>query len=128
MTSVKRYVVVVALVVLGALAVDELGDLFQSRGDPRVPGSRSEVVLEVDEQRYKLSLDEGAAALVTVCAGSVFNRVLADPGVVEIEPGRYSFLVEPSLGRNNRTKLVGCLEDLTIDRLHADVVSVERVA
>ncbi|MGH9209375.1 MAG: hypothetical protein ACRD2C_01690 [Acidimicrobiales bacterium] len=123
-----RQLALVGLVVAGALAVDEMGDLFQSRGDRVEPGSRSEVVLEVEEQRYKPPLDQGAQALVMACAGSVYNRLVGDPAVVEIEPGRYRFTVEPSLGRYNEVKLVGCLEDLTIDRLRADVVSVETVA
>jgi hypothetical protein len=124
---VKRYVVVAVLVVTSVAVVDELGDLFQTRADHVDPDSRSEVVLDVDERRYKHSLDEGAEALVVACAGSVANRVLDDPGVVEIGPGRYRFLVQPSLGRHNRVKLVGCLEDGTIDHLRGDVVSVEPV-
>jgi hypothetical protein len=124
---VKRSAVVVALVVASALAVDELGDLFQSRPDHVAADSRSEVVLDVEERRYKLSLDAGAQALVAACAGSISNRVLAGSGLTEIAPGRYRFTVEPSLGRHNRVKLVGCLEDFTIDHLRGDVVSVESV-
>lgn len=124
----RRYLVAAVLMVAGVAAVDELGDLFQTRADHVDPDSRSEVVLQVDERRYKHSLDHGAQALVVACAGSVANRVLDDPGVVEIGPGRYRFLVEPSLGRHNRVKLIGCLEDATIDHLRGDVVSVELVA
>jgi hypothetical protein len=35
---------------------------------------------------------------------------------------------EPALGTHNQRKLVGCLEDATIDRLRSDVVSIRTIA
>lgn len=123
----KRLALTAVLVLAGVLAVDRLGDLTQTRGDRIIPGSRSEVVVEVTAQRYKHDLEAGARHLVAACAGTTRSVVLEDPGVVELEPGTYRFALEPSLGTHNRRKLVGCLEDLTVDRLQGHVVSVERI-
>lgn len=121
----KRALLAVVLLVVGAAAVDKMGDAFQSRADHMPPDSRSEVVLQVSAEDYKGDPAQAADAIVAACRGSVRNRVLDDPGVVEVEPGTYSFSVQPGLGKNNRVKLVGCLQDLTIDRVQADVVSVD---
>jgi hypothetical protein len=126
--SLTRAIVTVVLVVAGVLVVDMLGDLTQTRGDPIVPGSRSEVTLEVDAQRYKHDLDAAANHLVAACAGTTGSVVLADPGVERVESGVYRFTVRPSLGAENRRKLTGCLEDFTVDRLLAQVTSVETIA
>ena len=40
------------------------------------------------------------------------------------DEGRYSVTVTPSLGENDRRRLRGCLEDGTVDRAWADVVSI----
>lgn len=125
MRPVRRVLLALVLVVVGVLTVDLLGDMTQTRPDTIVPGSRSEIVMDLDAQRYKHGLDVGASHLVAACAGTTRSVVLADPGVVRVEPGRYRFDVEPGLGAHNRRRLVGCLEDLTVDRLRADVVSVE---
>lgn len=127
----RRFLVAVALVAVAAVAIDGLGDLFQSRTDEVIPGSRSEVVLELRARGYKHSLDDAAQHLVAACAGTMTNQVVASRSTERVERmagGLYRFAVEPSLGRHNRVKLVGCLQDLTVDRLQADVVSVDRVA
>jgi hypothetical protein len=122
---VKRALLAVVLLLAGAAAVDQLGDSFQSRADHMSPDSRSEITLRVSADDYKGDPAQAADAIVAACRGSVRNRVLDDPGVVEVEPGTYRFSVQPGLGKNNRVKLVGCLQDLTIDRIQASVVSVD---
>ncbi|MFA9563322.1 MAG: hypothetical protein ACERLM_01240, partial [Acidimicrobiales bacterium] len=43
-------------------------------------------------------------------------------------PGALGRLViAPALGRTSQRRFVGCLEDATIDRVHAEVVSTEQV-
>jgi hypothetical protein len=122
---VRRALLTLVLIVAGVLAVDTLGDLTQTRGDTIVPGSRSEVTLELDAQRYKHDLDAAAGHLVAACAGTTGSVVLDDRGVERVEAGVYRFSVRPGLGPENRRKLTGCLEDFTVDRLLADVVAVE---
>lgn len=120
-----KLIAVVLLMAGGVWAADALGDLTQARGDPVIEGSRSEVVMQVTSRGYKHELDNGARHLVAACAGTTFMRVAEDPGVVEIEPGLYQFTVEPALGRYNQRKLLGCLQDLTVNHLLANIVSLE---
>lgn len=123
----KRVLLVLALVVGGAASVDQLGDLTQSRPDRVVPGSRSEVVVEVRAKDYRLGVDQGARNLVAACAGTSGHNVVDQQSLEVAGDGRVRFSVEPALGTHNRRKLVGCLEDATIDRLVGDVVSVQTV-
>jgi hypothetical protein len=123
----KRALLVLALVVGGVASVDQLGDLTQSRPDRVVPGSRSEVVVEVRAKDYRLGVDQGARNLVAACAGTSGHNVVDQRSLEVAGDGTVRFSVEPALGTHNRRKLVGCLEDATIDRLVGDVVSVETV-
>lgn len=120
-----KLIAIVLLVAGGIWAAGTLGDLTQARGDPVVRESRSEVVMQVTSRGYKHDLDLGAQHLVAACAGTTFMRIADDPGVVEIEPGVYQFTVEPALGTYNQRKLLGCLQDLTVNRLLANIVSIE---
>jgi hypothetical protein len=121
---VKQLLVVGLLIVAVALAVDELGDLTQSRPDHVAADSRSEVVVEIDAANYAGGENAAATALVAACSGSVADRVIDATDVVGLGSGRYRFAVTPALGRHSEVKLVGCLQDLTIDHVQAEVVSV----
>jgi hypothetical protein len=123
----RLLITAVVLVGGGLWAAGALGDLTQARGDPIVEGSYSEVVLRVSSRGYKHDLETGAQHLLAACAGTTFMRLAEDPGVVELEPGLYRFTVEPALGTYNQRRLVGCLQDLTIERLQGDVVTVDHV-
>jgi hypothetical protein len=124
----KRLLLVLVLVVVGAASVDQLGDLTQSRPDRVVPGSHSELVVEVRGKDYQLGVDQGARNLVAACAGTSGYGEVEQSSLELVADGAVRFSVEPALGVNARRKLVGCLEDATIDRLVGDVVSIETVA
>ncbi|MGI8808208.1 MAG: hypothetical protein ACR2KK_10270 [Acidimicrobiales bacterium] len=119
------------LVVLaaGALfaAVDVLADLTQDRPDRVPPGSRSEVVLDVDSRDRTGSALLSAQGLWGACQGTVRQR-LVDPGVAEVGDGRFRLLTEPALGEHAWRRLQGCLEDATLDRVKAHVVSKRDLA
>jgi hypothetical protein len=123
----KRLLLVVALVVVGAASVDTLGDLTQSRPDEVVAGSRSEVVVEVRSKHYRPGVDQGARNLVATCAGTSGHALVDNASVEIIGDGTVRFSVEPALGEHSRRKLLGCLEDTTIDRLQGHVASVETI-
>lgn len=128
MDRARRYLVAAVLIVVGVAGVDRLGDAFQARPDRMPPDSRSEIVMEVRVQRYKEPIDDGAQHLVATCEGATAADLVEDPGIEKIGPGLYRFFVQPGLGPHTKLKMVGCLEDLTLDHLQADVISVERVA
>lgn len=123
----KRLLIVVALLVAGAGAVDVLGDLTQLRRDPIVPGSRTELVLEIDARDYTLDVDQGARNLVAACAGTSGHNTIDQDAIEVVDKGTVRLTIEPAIGRNNRRKLVGCLEDATVDRLLGHVVSIESI-
>jgi hypothetical protein len=50
--------------------------------------------------------------------------VTGSDGLQPLGGDRYRVVLRPALGRHGELKLVGCLEDLTIDRVLADVKSV----
>lgn len=124
----KRAVLVILAVAAITLGVDTLGDLTQDRPDRIVPGSRSEVVLDVE------SRDRGGSALLSAqglwgaCQGTVHHRLVAPPGVVEVAEGRFRLMTEPALGEHSWRRLQGCLEDTTLDRVKAQVVSKRDLA
>jgi hypothetical protein len=124
---VRAVGIVVVLLVVGALSVDMLGDLTQSRSDQVPVGSRSEIVLDIDTRDYRQDRSDGARALWAACAGTTGSVLVDGPAFVPGDGDRVRLSVEPGLGRNNRRKLVGCLEDATIDRLQGTVVSVELI-
>lgn len=118
----KRALVMVVAVAALVIGVDMLADLTQDRPDRIVPGSRSEIVLDVK------SRDRGGSALLSAqglwgaCQGTVHHR-LAEPGLVEVSEGLFRLQTEPALGEHSWRRLQGCLEDTTLDKVKAHVVS-----
>lgn len=118
----KRALLVVLAAAALYAAVDFLADLTQDRPDRVLPGSRSEVVMEVDSHDRTGSALLAAQGLWGACQGTVRQR-LAEPGVAEVAEGRFRLLTEPALGEHAWRRLQGCLEDATLDRVKAHVVS-----
>jgi len=118
----KRALLVALAVAALVLGVDLLADMTQDRPDRVVPGSSSEIVLDLR------SRDRGGSALLSAqglwgaCQGTVRHR-LSEPGVVEVSDGRFRLVTEPALGEHSWRRLQGCLEDTTLDKVKAHVVS-----
>ncbi|MGH9113654.1 MAG: hypothetical protein ACRDZN_15360, partial [Acidimicrobiales bacterium] len=68
-----------------------------------------------------------ARNLVAACAGTSGHTLVDDPGAEPTGDGAVRFSVEPALGTHARRKLVGCLEDASIDRLVGHVASIETI-
>ena len=123
----KRTIVLLVVAAALTLGIDALADLTQDRPDKVVPGSRSEIVLDVE------SRDRGGSALLSTqglwgaCQGTVRHRLVA-PGVEEVSEGRFRLQTEPALGEHSWRRLQGCLEDTTLDRVKAHVVSKRDLA
>lgn len=121
----KRVLIAVALIALVSIAVDQIGDLTQSRPDPVRKGEVTELVVGVNEDRFGLGRDGAADALWAVCAAHTSSRPISGEGLEPIGEGDlYRVVLAPAIGRHARLKLVGCLEDLTVDRVLGDVESV----
>jgi hypothetical protein len=117
----RRAVVAVLLVVGAVVGVGALGDLTQSRPDPVHDGAVTELVLEVDQDRFTQGEAGAADALWAVCAGQTRSRPTAP--LAAIADGRYRVVLTPAVGEHEERKLRGCLEDLTVDRVVGDIES-----
>ena len=119
----KRRLLLLGLVVVTVAGIDWLADLTQNRPDPPLPGSRSEVVLDVTVRHHfapgRLTTAQG---LWGACQHTAFRRLLP-PGMVEVGEGRFRVVTQPALGDNAWRRLKGCLEDVTVDRVKANIVS-----
>ena len=120
--NVARLVAAALIVGLLVLAVDALSDATQNRPDRITAGTRSTVVFDVDLRNEVR--DEGTAArtLWSVCAGTV-THARAISGPLATVDG-WAVTVEPALGEHSRRRLVGCLEDATIDGVIGRVVEL----
>jgi hypothetical protein len=116
-----KRLLVVALIVAISVAVDFLGDLTQSRPDERNFAADTELVLAVDQDRFNGGLDNAAAALWAVCSGQTTSRVVDGAGLEHLGAGRYRVMLRPAVGEGEQRKLVGCLEDFTVDRVTGNV-------
>lgn len=117
----KRFLVVVALVAVIAVAVDVLGDMTQTRPDDVNEDAVTEVIMRVDEDRFGFGRDAAADALWAVCWAQTSSRMTGDGRLEALGDGRYRAVLRPAVGHHDERQLVGCLEDLTVDRVLADV-------
>ena len=119
----KALAVVVALSVAGFVVIGELGDLTQSRPDLVRDDAATELLLTVEEERFGTGPAGAAAALWAVCSAQTRSRATDDGELRPLGDGRYRLVLTPAVGHHEQTKLVGCLEDLTVDRVLGHVES-----
>jgi hypothetical protein len=120
----KRVLIAVALIAFVSIAVDQIGDLTQSRPDPIRKGEVTELIVSVNQDRFGGGQDGAADALWAVCSAQTSSRPLDSDGLAPIGDNLYRVVLTPAVGRHARLKLVGCLQDLTVDRVRGDVESV----
>ena len=118
----KRLVVVVVAVAALAAGLDVLADLTQDRADRIPAGSRSEIVVAVRHRSTGPAELRTAEGLWGACQGTVWQQ-LTEPGVVGLGNGRFLLTTSPAVGEHAWRRLQGCLEDVTLDRVRAEVVS-----
>lgn len=123
----KRLLLIGAIAVGAWFSIGAIGDATQTREDVRHADRATEVVIHVEGLRYRQSLDVAANALYSTCTATVSGR-LVEPGIVDLGGGDYSFAMTPSLGHHGKERLLGCLRDLTIERVKSSVVSIEEIA
>ncbi|MGH9223231.1 MAG: hypothetical protein ACRD2W_05495 [Acidimicrobiales bacterium] len=100
--------------------VSGLADATQSRPDP-VSGAGTHVVMSV-RTRAGLDADLAVASLWAACQPTV--RATRLTALTLLGHGRYRLELSPGIGDHGRRRLVGCLEDATIERVLAQVESV----
>lgn len=116
------------LVTLGATAlaalvafqlVALLADATQARTDPHPDLTTLEV--DVHTRNGRESAADEAAALWVACQGRLD---LDRARVTDAGPGQARLTITAVMGESARRKFVGCLEDATLERVRAGVVSV----
>lgn len=122
----RSIVVGVALTAAAVVAVDVLGDFTQTRPDARDRHGATEIELSVTAKPGAGRLDFAVDGLWGACQGTVQRR-LQGAGWQETGPGRFRGTLYPALGEHARQRLRGCLHDVTVDRVKAKVVAMDRV-
>ncbi|HEX6311110.1 MAG TPA: hypothetical protein VF152_05750, partial [Acidimicrobiia bacterium] len=110
-----------AVLALGGIGVRALAAATQNRPDNPAPGTRSEVILEVDTRDH-YDRELAAEGLWAVCQQTVDGVRLQSFDARG--DGEFAITVQPALGTNAEQRLVGCLEDFTVDRVLGDVTAV----
>lgn len=108
------------------MGIDYLSDLTQNRPDRVDRGTTSKVVFRMSARSGEATLRQ-AEGLWGACQGTVRHE-LVEPGVTALGGGRFQFLTRPALGKHAWRRLKGCIEDLTLDRALATVVSKDDFA
>lgn len=117
----RRAVAAAAALFALVAAIAVLAEATQNRVDARVPGSRTTVEFTVSTRDYRRGDDAAAAALWVTCAATVGGDVSPVPEPVG---GRWRAVVSPAIGDHGENRLVGCLEDVTLDRVVGDVLDL----
>jgi hypothetical protein len=115
-----------ALLVIGSVSVLLVGIWFlreaaESRPEPGSGGSTA-LVIEVSTRETGSTTQQIVDALWIACR----LRLPGDAELVSsrvLEKGEAQLVVTPALGRTDRRRFVGCLEDAVLDRVQAKVVS-----
>ena len=113
----------VVLLAASVVGIDALADLTQNRPDPVVDGSTTVVEFDVGTRDYNGTDAEAAFALWAVCAASVSGDGTG-PAEVTGGDGGFTVSITPAIGENGRKRLLGCLQDGTLDRVRGHIHSV----
>jgi hypothetical protein len=115
---------VLVLAGLTALGIVGLAELTQNRPDPVDPDSSTIVRFDVATRGYRGGDDSAANALWAVCSATVPGDVTAVASAAASDD--YEVTITPAIGENGRKRLLGCLEDGTLDRVMGHVAEMTR--
>ncbi|MDQ3941356.1 MAG: hypothetical protein M3238_08405 [Actinomycetota bacterium] len=121
----KPLLALTVAVLLGTVGIDVLGDATQTRPDRLIAGTTSEIVVDVEirgnARLSRIAMD----SLWGACAVTVPND-LTQRGIVRLGASSFQLNLHPAVGKYGERRLRGCLEDVTVDNIRADVVSFSR--
>ena len=114
---------------LAAFSLDFLADRIQTRADVRSPDVQTVIDLEL---RGKIALSKPERVvdeLWTTCTSTnVFrHREIPEPQVTYSTGGAVQLVVPVDLGEHGTDRLVGCLNDATLDKVQARVLAVDSI-
>lgn len=120
----KALAALVAVLFTGTMGIGQLRELTQNRADRLVEGTESVVELDVATRDYARSDAAAVQALWAVCAATVPGEVSGPVATGRGDDGPWAVTISPALGEHGRKRLLGCLEDGTIERVIGHVESV----
>lgn len=123
MRPVSVITVGVAIVVLVAVTTLALRDLTQTRLDDITRPGSSTIVIGVEQRRTA----DPAIDIVTGLWSACRSRLPGGIGVTDVVPtgpDEAALTIDRALGRSGRLRIVGCIEDRTLDLVRADVRSL----
>jgi len=103
-------------------SVHVLREATQNRPDPVIEGSVTTVDFSVATHRYPRGEGAAATTLWAVCSSTVGGEVSPSPEATGAD--RWRVTIRPAVGDHGEQRLVGCLEDVTIDRVVGHVVAL----
>ena len=120
----KRVLVALVVAGLGVALLFGLADATQNRHDTDLHDGTSTLVLSVSTKRG-FDPELATHSLWAACQTTVLaNRLVAL--TPQTDGAGMALAVEPALGEHAERRLIGCLEDATVDLVSAHVVSVTR--
>lgn len=108
------------------LVVDVVADATQTRPDRLDGGATTVVDLRFRGTQAVAEPERHASNLLAACS-PVFDREVTTLAVVGRGDGRVRVVLDADLGEHGTTRLRGCIEDTTLDRVQARVVEIIEV-
>ena len=96
-------------------------EMTQNRPDACASARSTTVDFRVSERDFQRGEPAAAAALWAVCSATVPGDVVPPPSP---STATWRVTIEPAIGEHGEKRLVGCLEDVTIDRVVGHVLSL----
>jgi hypothetical protein len=119
----KRTFGYVALALALFASVRLIMEATQDGPDPRAPGSSSTIEFTVTANNKHGGESAAAAALWAVCSTTVDGTMSQRPQALG---GAWRVTVAPEIGPRGQRRLIGCIEDMTIERVIGRVRNIER--
>jgi hypothetical protein len=120
---VKALAVLAAVLFSTTVGVGQLRELTQNRPDTLVQGTETVIELDVATRDYPRTETAAVQALWAVCAATIPGDVTG-PVASAGDDGPWTVTISPAIGENGRKRLLGCLEDSTLDRVIGHVESI----
>jgi hypothetical protein len=122
----RRLLVGVVLVAAVLAGVDAISDATQVRPETLVPGSTTEIVLEVKTRNPDIAPAAVLPTLLEQCR-SRLHRPQFRIEAVPLAPNQFLVTASPALGRSSLRKMQGCFRDLVTDYALASIESVRNL-
>lgn len=117
----RRTALFLAFVLAVGGAVFFMREATQNRPDAVQAGTTTTIDFTVDTHRFQRGEPAAATALWAICSSTVDGTISPLP---EASGDRWQVTVSPAIGEHGENRLVGCLEDVTVDRVLGNVVAL----